>query len=110
MEMALKGRDVDDVEKNRRSAGTPERMPRTNAGWRNMLTIHPHRPFRSYRWFSISEDDPRYIDAVAEANRRFDEFLAAFMDRTPADLFEIKSAFRDDFGKEFMWSQSLSSR
>jgi uncharacterized protein YegJ (DUF2314 family) len=100
---AVKGRDVDDVEKNRRSAGNT----RANASHERWIAKHADDPAPptppAVPMVSISEDDPRYIDAVAEANRRFDEFLSAFEVRTPADLFEVKSAFRDDFGKEFMW-------
>ena len=94
---------MDDVEKNRRSDGN-RRANASHERWRAKHADDPVVPKpAAVPLVSISEDDPRYIDAVAEANRRFEEFLSAFADRTPADLFEVKSAFRDDFGKEFMW-------
>lgn len=51
----------------------------------------------------IDGEDPRLVAAVAEANRRLDEFLTAFAQRQPGDTFAVKMPFADDAGQEFMW-------
>ena len=51
----------------------------------------------------VADDDPRLTAAAAEANSRFDEFLAAFAGRGPADTFAVKVPFADAHGREFMW-------
>jgi uncharacterized protein YegJ (DUF2314 family) len=52
----------------------------------------------------ISEDDPRMEAAVAEARRRWPEFVKAFALRQPGQMFAVKVPIRDDEGHvEFMW-------
>lgn len=51
----------------------------------------------------VADDDPRLSAAAEEANKRFDEFLAAFASRGPADTFAVKVPFADAHGREFMW-------
>lgn len=67
----------------------PELLPAPRAG--NSPTV------------GLPDDDPQLRAAVAEANGRFDEFLNALSDRTPADTFAVKAPFTDDFGREYMW-------
>ena len=52
---------------------------------------------------SISDDDPRMLAAVAEAKRRWPEFVEAFEHRTDEELFGVKKAFTDGENTEFMW-------
>ncbi|GEM_PF-2518117 len=94
---------MDDEDKNKRSAGNT----RFNASLEKQhlkhvddppVPEHPPVPI-----VQVSDDDPRFVAAVAEANLRLDEFLDAFADRGPADVFAVKAPFRDDFGKEYMW-------
>jgi uncharacterized protein YegJ (DUF2314 family) len=51
----------------------------------------------------ISGDDPRMIAAVAEARRRWPEFVAAFEQRHPEQNFAVKMRFREGEHEEFMW-------
>lgn len=50
-----------------------------------------------------SGDDPRMKAAVAEANRRWPEFAAAFQQRRPDQNFAVKFPFEDGEHLEFMW-------
>ncbi|MFO0851918.1 MAG: DUF2314 domain-containing protein [Gemmataceae bacterium] len=51
----------------------------------------------------VADGDPRMSAAVAEANRRFGEFLAALSAREPGETFAVKVPFADPNGREFMW-------
>jgi uncharacterized protein YegJ (DUF2314 family) len=52
----------------------------------------------------VSSDDPRMLAAVAEARRRWPEFVAAFQKcADPAKPFVIKARFTDGAHTEFMW-------
>lgn len=53
--------------------------------------------------FGISGDDPRMQAAVAEARRRWPEFVAAFERRTPRHKFAVKAPFTEGEHTEFMW-------
>lgn len=48
-------------------------------------------------------DDPRVAAAIAEARRRWPEFLAAFRARAPGQRFAIKRAFSAGEQREYMW-------
>jgi uncharacterized protein YegJ (DUF2314 family) len=53
---------------------------------------------------AVAEDDPRMIAAVAEAKRRWPEFVEAFMENTDTDvIFSIKTEFTEGEKSEFMW-------
>jgi uncharacterized protein YegJ (DUF2314 family) len=53
----------------------------------------------------ISDDDPELQAAVAEARRRWPEFVAAFEARSSSedDHYSVKAPFGDDDNVEFMW-------
>lgn len=51
----------------------------------------------------IEDDDPRLVVAVAEARRRWPEFVMAFERRQPDQTFAIKTLFRDGAEGEWMW-------
>jgi uncharacterized protein YegJ (DUF2314 family) len=51
----------------------------------------------------IEGDDPRLEAAVAEARRRWPEFVAAFEQRDDEDLYSVKASFTDGENTEFMW-------
>lgn len=51
----------------------------------------------------VTADDPRMTAAVAEARRRWPEFVAAFERRTPDQHFTVKAPMGDGARKEFIW-------
>ncbi|MCX6951846.1 MAG: DUF2314 domain-containing protein [Verrucomicrobia bacterium] len=51
----------------------------------------------------VSEDDPRMKAAVAEAKRRWPEFVAAFKARQPGGNYAVKAAVTRDGNTEFIW-------
>lgn len=51
----------------------------------------------------IEDDDPRLKAAVAEAHRRWPEFVMAFEKRRPGQTFAVKTLFRDGDQGEWMW-------
>lgn len=51
----------------------------------------------------IEDDDPRLLAAVAEARRRWPEFLQAFQRREPDQTFSVKAPFTDGEKTEWMW-------
>jgi uncharacterized protein YegJ (DUF2314 family) len=51
----------------------------------------------------IEDDDPRLRETVAEARRRWPEFLQAFERRGPTQSFSVKAPFTDGDHKEWMW-------
>jgi len=51
----------------------------------------------------IEGDDPRLLAAVAEAQRRWPEFLLAFQHRDPNQTFSVKTPFTDGEHTEWMW-------
>lgn len=53
----------------------------------------------------VGEDDPRMKAAVAEARRRFPEFVTAFKQRRSGWEFYVKAPFTDDTSTEFMWAE-----
>lgn len=52
---------------------------------------------------SVSDDDPRMIAAVAEARRRWPEFVAAFKVRQPGGVFSVKAPVTREDNREFIW-------
>jgi len=53
---------------------------------------------------SVDSNDPRMLAAVAEARRRWPEFVAAFEARTESrPEFLVKAEFREGEHSEFMW-------
>ena len=52
---------------------------------------------------SVSENDPRMQQAVAEAKQRWPEFVEAFENRTADQHFSVKAPFGDGEHTEFMW-------
>lgn len=51
----------------------------------------------------ISENDPLMMRAVQEARERWPEFVTAFEERGPGDVFSVKAALSDGDATEFMW-------
>lgn len=51
----------------------------------------------------IEGDDPDLKAAVAEARRRWPEFVAAFRRRKAGEAFVVKAPFSDGSATEFMW-------
>jgi uncharacterized protein YegJ (DUF2314 family) len=51
----------------------------------------------------IDDDDPRMQAAVAEARRRWGEFVEAFNARRPGDYFAIKVPITVEGSREFIW-------
>lgn len=51
----------------------------------------------------IEDDDPRLKAAVADARRRWPEFVKAFEQRQPSQTFAVKALFRDGEQGEWMW-------
>jgi uncharacterized protein YegJ (DUF2314 family) len=51
----------------------------------------------------IEDDDPRLQTAVAEARRRWPDFVEAFERRSPNQAFGVKALFRDGEHGEWMW-------
>jgi len=52
---------------------------------------------------NISQADPRMRQAVAEAKKRWPEFVSAFENRSADQLFSIRAPFGDGEHTEFMW-------
>jgi uncharacterized protein YegJ (DUF2314 family) len=52
---------------------------------------------------AVDRNDPRFQAAVAEARRRWPEFVAAFARREPETPFLIKAPFSDGDNRESMW-------
>jgi uncharacterized protein YegJ (DUF2314 family)/cbb3-type cytochrome oxidase subunit 3 len=52
---------------------------------------------------SISENDPRMQQAIAEAKKRWPEFVEAFENRSAEQHFSVKAPFGDGEHTEFMW-------
>jgi uncharacterized protein YegJ (DUF2314 family) len=57
------------------------------------------------RLILVDDADQEMAAAVAEAKRRWPEFLAAWKDRTPQGRFDVKASFADAPGgeAELMW-------
>lgn len=53
----------------------------------------------------IEEDDPKLQAATEQARRRWPEFVKAFRNRQPNQMFSIKAPFRDGEEMEWMWVQ-----
>lgn len=51
----------------------------------------------------VSGDDPEMVAAVAEARRRWPEFIAAFRQRLPEQNFAIKAPITRNRNTEFIW-------
>jgi uncharacterized protein YegJ (DUF2314 family) len=51
----------------------------------------------------VSADDPALRAAVQEARRRWPEFVAAFEQREPGQMFSVKVPMRDSKMTEYMW-------
>jgi uncharacterized protein YegJ (DUF2314 family) len=52
---------------------------------------------------SVADDDPRMNAAVAEARRRWPEFVAAFKQRRPDQQFTVKAPITAGGHTEFIW-------
>lgn len=52
---------------------------------------------------NMPDDDPRMQAAQAEARRRFAEFVSAFENRRPDQIFSAKARFDEGEATEFMW-------
>ena len=69
----------------------------------------PLKPLRTLNDTSIgliSGEDPRMVEATAEARRRLPEFVAAFHTMSDYGSFLVKGPFTDGTHTEFMWVQS----
>lgn len=55
----------------------------------------------------IADDDPRMIAAVAEARRRWPEFVAAFKARQPDGIYSAKAAVTREGNTEFIWMEVI---
>ena len=53
----------------------------------------------------ISDDDPRMKAAVAEARRKWPQFVKAFEGRKEGEIFAVKTPFTEGKDTEFMWTQ-----
>jgi uncharacterized protein YegJ (DUF2314 family) len=62
------------------------------------LQEHPLLPV-----IQVADDDPRMRAAVAEARRRWPEFVRAFESRDGNDNFAVKAAITDGEHTEYMW-------
>ena len=51
----------------------------------------------------LADDDPRMKAAVAEARRRWPEFVAAFATRAAGQHFSVKARFTEGEAEEVMW-------
>ena len=51
----------------------------------------------------IAENDPLMMRAVQEARERWPEFVTAFEERQPGDVFSVKAALSNGDTTEFMW-------
>lgn len=51
----------------------------------------------------VADDDPRMKKAIAEARRRWPEFVAAFQTRQAGQRFSVKAPLRDGGKTEFIW-------
>lgn len=55
----------------------------------------------------VSDDDPRMKAAVAEARRRWPEFVAAFKARQPGGHFAVKAPVSRNDNTEFIWIEVI---
>ena len=55
----------------------------------------------------ISDDDPRMQAAVAEARRRWPEFVAAFKARQPGGNYAVKAPVSREGNTEFIWLEVI---
>jgi uncharacterized protein YegJ (DUF2314 family) len=55
----------------------------------------------------ISDDDPRMKAAVAEARRRWPEFVDAFQARLPGGNYAVKAAVTREGNTEFIWLEVI---
>jgi uncharacterized protein YegJ (DUF2314 family) len=62
---------------------------------------------REDRVARVDGDDPRMVAAVAEARRRWPEFVKAFKAKRPLQGFAVKVPFKEDAETEFMWVEVL---
>ena len=53
----------------------------------------------------VAADDPLMLASVAEARRRWPEFVAEFEQRSPEQMFAMKAEFSEGETREFMWLQ-----
>jgi uncharacterized protein YegJ (DUF2314 family) len=62
------------------------------------LDYHPHVPV-----IEIADDHPAMQAAVAEARKRWPEFVSAFESRAEDQLFSVKARISDGEHSEFIW-------
>lgn len=55
----------------------------------------------------VSDDDPRMKAAVAEARRRWPEFVAAFKARQPGGNYAVKAPITREDNTEFIWLEVI---
>lgn len=55
------------------------------------------------RTVSIADDDPRLMEARAEAKKKWPEFLKAFQARSKDQSFSVKGPINEGENSEFMW-------
>lgn len=55
----------------------------------------------------VANDDPRMIAAVAEARRRWPEFVAAFKARQPGGNYAVKAPITREGNTEFIWLEVI---
>jgi len=65
---------------------------------RQALTGLAHVPV-----IAIKDDDPRMIAAVDQARGRWPEFVTAFENRRPGQVFSVKVRLADENAVEYMW-------
>jgi uncharacterized protein YegJ (DUF2314 family) len=65
--------------------------------------LGPHVPV-----IPVDENDPQMEAAAAEARRRWPEFVAAFAERQPDQMFSVKAPLRDGDACEFIWVRVTS--
>ncbi|HEV8607512.1 MAG TPA: DUF2314 domain-containing protein [Tepidisphaeraceae bacterium] len=63
-----------------------------------LLSSFSHAPV-----LSVSQADPRMRQAVAEARKRWPEFVGAFENRSADQHFSVRAPFGDGQHTEFMW-------
>lgn len=56
----------------------------------------------------VDENDPRMVAAVAEARKRWPEFLAAYEKRSPDQTFSLKGPVTRGGNTEFIWISVIS--
>lgn len=55
----------------------------------------------------VADDDPRMLAAVAEARRRWPEFVAAFKARQPGGNYAVKAPITREGNTEFIWLEVI---